>query len=144
MSDDNSLEDAFERDPFAGKPLYNTCTICTQVMPRECFEENDTEIVSSICNSCLTRWKVNARIITRFVEWSKTCQKYLYARGSLGALLMSNYSAPSIERAVLTSIVNKESRKDLIKTLIGIMGDTGDQLFLTECIEELNQFQEKQ
>lgn len=146
MSDENPdikrWRKEYEYDPFEGQPSFKECRVCREATPKEQFVDNE-ELSSSICNTCLARWKMNTQLLAKFVAWSKTGSRYRESKGHLTAIMFSGYSVPDIETAVLSAIVNSSKRQDLVKTLIILAGDAGDQLLLAECIEELNQLQDE-
>lgn len=124
-------------DPMLGMDNFKECTICREAIDAKQFSEGST-----ICNNCLNRHRCNRALIEKFMAWSRTTKAYTSIQ-NLGTFYASKYSAPQIERLVLSAVVNKAERKPLLEALLKITGDAGDQLILTEAMEELSNLQDE-
>lgn len=124
-------------DPLFGMNNFHECGLCREAVPIQQFADG-----GSICNNCLTRCKCNQALIDKFMAWSKTTKSYT-GISNLGTFYASSYSAPKIERLILGAVINKAERKTLLQELLKITGDSGDQLMLTEAMEELSNLQDE-
>lgn len=129
-------------DPFEGKSSFKECGVCKEAVAEIQFTETThEEVSSSICNNCVQRMKGNRALLTKFIEWSRTTTSYK-GISNLSSFYASPYSAPKIEKLVLYAIAHQAERKNLYKELLKVTGDSGDQLLLAECLEELSNLQD--